>query len=139
MRVIALDIGEKRVGIAYADTRHRVAVPVAVLPAAEVEGNASSFRRILEDHEPDLLLAGRPVTLAGEPGPQAERVAQVAAKVARACGLDLEFMDERLSSAEAKRVLREQGMSEKQMRGKVDCVAASLFLQAWVDARPLER
>ena len=54
---------------------------------------------------------------------------------AAATGLPLEFEDERLSSAEAKRILREQGLSEKSMRGKVDMVAASLFLQAWLDAR----
>ena len=53
----------------------------------------------------------------------------------RTTGLPLEFEDERLSSVEAKRILREQGLSEKSMRGKVDMVAASLFLQAWLDAR----
>ena len=47
----------------------------------------------------------------------------------------MEFTDERLSSKEAKRILREEGLNEKQMRGKVDMVAASLFLQAWLDAR----
>ena len=49
--------------------------------------------------------------------------------------MPLEFSDERLSSSEAKRVLREEGLSEKQMRGKVDMIAASLFLQSWLDAR----
>jgi putative Holliday junction resolvase len=59
----------------------------------------------------------------------------VAEHISAATGLPLEFEDERLSSAEAKRILREQGLSEKSMRGKVDMVAASLFLQAWLDAR----
>lgn len=135
MRVLALDIGEKRVGVAYADEAHGVAVPLSVLPTAEVESCAATFRRIVEDHEPDLLVCGRPLTMAGEPGPQARRVERVARTVAARCGLPVEFADERLSSAEAKRVLREQGMSEKQMRGKIDCVAASLFLQSWLDAR----
>jgi putative Holliday junction resolvase len=58
-----------------------------------------------------------------------------AASIAKACGLPLEFADERLSSREAKRILREEGMNERAMRGKVDMVAASLFLQAWLDAR----
>ena len=55
--------------------------------------------------------------------------------LARALGLPVEFADERLSSAEAKRILREQGLSERKMRGKVDMLAASLFLQAWLDSR----
>lgn len=135
MRVIALDIGEVRVGVAVSDPAGRVASPVCVLPAQEVLAHAVTFRRVLEDWEPELLVCGRPMTLAGEEGPQAARVREQAERVAAACGLPLEFEDERLSSAEAKRILREQGLSERAMRGKVDMVAASLFLQAWLDAR----
>lgn len=135
MRALALDIGEVRVGVAVSDPDGRVASPVCVLPAPEVLSHASTFRRVLEDWEPDVLVCGRPMTLSGEEGPQAERVAAQAAKIAATCGLPLEFADERLSSAEARRILREQGLSERAMRGKVDMVAASLFLQAWLDAR----
>ena len=135
MRVLALDIGEVRVGVAVSDPAGRVASPVCVLPAQEVLAHAVTFRRVLEDWEPELLVCGRPMTLAGEEGPQAARVREQAERVAAACGLPLEFEDERLSSAEARRILREQGLSERAMRGKVDMVAASLFLQAWLDAR----
>ena len=135
MRVLALDIGEKRTGVAVSDPTGRVASPVCVLPSAEVLAHAASFRRVLEDWEPEVLLAGRPMTLAGEDGPQAGRIKSQAESIAVRCGLPLEFADERLSSAEAKRILREQGLSERSMRGKVDMVAASLFLQSWLDAR----
>ena len=132
---MALDIGEVRVGIAVSDATGSVASPVTVLPAQEVLSHARSFRRVLEDYEPDLLVCGRPKTMAGEDGPQAERIMAQGAQIAKACGLPLEFADERLSSREAKRILREEGMNEKAMRGKIDMVAASLFLQAWLDAR----
>lgn len=135
MRVMALDIGEKRVGIAVCDPSERVASPVVVLPASEVRACAKPFQRVLDDWEPELLLCGLPKTLAGEEGPQAERVRAFAADVAKAAHLPLEFADERLSSAEAKRSLREKGLSEKAMRGKLDMIAASLFLQTWLDAR----
>jgi putative Holliday junction resolvase len=135
LRVLALDIGEVRVGIAVSDATGTVASPVKVLPAPEVFGLARSFRRVLEDFEPDLLVCGRPLTLSGERGPQAERLEAQARQVADSCGLPLEFADERLSSSEAKRVLREEGLSEREMRGKLDMVAASLFLQAWLDAQ----
>lgn len=137
MRVLALDIGEVRVGIAVSDPTGRVASPVTVLPAQEVLAHAVTFRRVLEDWEPELLVCGLPRTLAGEEGPQAERIRAQAEKVARSCGLPLEFEDERLSSAEAKRILKEQGLSERAMRGKVDSVAAGLFLQSWLDARQI--
>lgn len=135
MRVLALDIGEVRIGVAASDASGRVASPVKVLPAAEVLSCAKTFRRILEDYEPEVLVCGRPQTMSGEDGPQAERVMAQARSIAEACDLPLEFADERLSSSEAKRILREQGLNEKQMRGKVDMIAASLFLQAWLDSR----
>lgn len=135
MRALALDIGEVRIGIAASDASGTIAVPVKVLPAAEVLGGARSFRYVLEDYEPEVLVCGRPKTLSGEDGPQAERVMAQARQIAEACGLPLEFEDERLSSQEAKRILREEGYNEKSMRGRVDMVAASLFLQTWLDAQ----
>ena len=135
MRALALDIGEVRIGIAASDASGTIAVPVKVLPAAEVLGGARSFRYVLEAYEPDVLVCGRPKTLSGEDGPQAERVMAQARQIAEACGLPLEFEDERLSSQEAKRILREEGYNEKSMRGRVDMVAASLFLQTWLDAQ----
>ena len=106
---LALDIGEVRVGIAVSDASGSVAMPVKVLPAQEVLSCARTFRLLIEDYEPDVLVCGLPQTLAGEEGPQAERIRAQAEKIARSCGLPLEFADERLSSAEAKRLLKEQG------------------------------
>ena len=134
MRIMALDIGEKRVGVAISDPDERVASPVCVLAADEVLANGRSFRIVLADWEPELFLCGLPMTLSGEEGPQAERVRGFAEAVAKRIGIPLEFADERLSSAEAKRSLREKGLSEKAMRGKVDMIAASIFLQSWLDA-----
>lgn len=135
MRVMALDIGEVRVGVAVSDPGERVASPVCVLPAAEVQAGAKPFKRVLEDWEPELLVCGLPLTLAGEEGPQAERIRGVAAAISERTGIPHVFADERLSSAEAKRSLREKGYDEKSMRGKVDMIAASLFLQSWLDER----
>lgn len=133
MVALALDIGETRIGIAISDRTGRVAMPLKVMPAQDVVALSRPFRMLVEDHEPDILVCGLPRTLAGEEGPQAERVKEVALGVSRSLGLPLHFVDERMSSREAKRILREQGLSEKQMRGKVDMVAASFFLQAWLD------
>ena len=138
MRILALDIGQTRIGVAVSDPRERVASPVCVLPAAEVEAHAKSWKRVLEDWEPELLLSGLPYTMAGEEGPQAARIREVARRIAQAADLPLQFTDERLSSAEAKRSLRESGLTEREMRGKVDMIAASVFLQAWLDARHAE-
>ena len=135
MRALALDIGEVRVGIAASDVTGTVASPVKVLPANEVLSLARPFRLVIEDYEPDVLVCGRPKTMSGEDGPQAEKLIAQALDLGNRLGIPVEFADERLSSSEAKRILREQGVSERNMRGKVDMIAASLFLQAWLDSR----
>ncbi|MFR7746897.1 MAG: Holliday junction resolvase RuvX [Eggerthellaceae bacterium] len=135
MRIMALDIGEVRCGIAISDPDERVASPVCVLPTNEVKANAASFRRVCQDWEPEMLVSGLPLSLTGEAGAQAQRCKEIALLVGKNLQLPVDFSDERLSSAEAKRVLRERGLSERDMRGKVDMIAASIFLQSWLDAR----
>ena len=135
MRVLALDIGEKRTGIAVSDPQMRVATPVCVLPSQEVEHCAQPFQRVLEDWEPELLLCGLPRSLSGEEGPQAKRIRSIAESISSSSGVPHEFTDERLSSRQAKQSLRDMGYDERKMRGKVDMIAASLFLQSWLDAR----
>lgn len=138
MRIMALDIGKVRCGIAISDPQERIASPVCVLPTSEVEHNAPSFRRVCQDWEPEMLVAGLPLTMAGEVGNQAKENKKIAQQIAHQLSLPLQFVDERLSSREAKRILREKGLSEKEMRGKVDMVAASLFLQSWLDLKNKE-
>ena len=133
MRVMALDIGEKRIGVAISDPEGAIASPLCVMPADEVRQNAPTWRRLLGDWEPDMILSGLPYTMAGEEGPQAGRIRENARTIAKCANLPLSFIDERLSSQEAKRILREKGLSEKDMRGKIDMIAASLFLQTWLD------
>ena len=129
MRTLALDIGEVRVGLAVSDSAGKIATPLKVLPADVVLNHGAEFRRIVE------LVSGLPMTMAGEEGPQAASIREKAQKIAKACGLPLFFCDERLSSREAKRILREEGLDERAMRGKVDMIAASLFLQVWLDSQ----
>ena len=135
MRIMALDIGEKRIGIAISDPKERVASPLVVLDAVQVERGEKPFTRLLEDWEPELFLCGLPLTLNGEEGPQAQRVRKVAQEISARFLIPIEFIDERLSSREAKRILREEGLDERAMRGKIDMIAASVFLQAWLDEK----
>ena len=135
MRIMALDIGATRTGIAISDPTERVASPVCVLPTSQILANSPAWRRTLEDWEPELLVCGLPYTLSGQEGPQAASLRKRAQDIASAAGIPLQFADERLSSVAAKRILREKGLTERDMRGKVDMIAASIFLETWLDAR----
>ena len=132
MVVLALDIGETRIGIAASDRSGRVAMPVKVMNADEVINLARPFRMLLEDASPSFLMR--------LPKPWRESEALGCERIKGCCSKALPmpldcpvaFADERLSSREAKRILRER-VSASGMRGKVDMIAASLFLQVWLD------
>lgn len=135
MRVLGLDIGSVRVGVAVSDPSGRIASPLTVLDARALAGDASPLVRLTEDYESERLVVGLPLTLAGEEGAQAAEVRAVAVRLAAAAGLPLEFADERLSSEEARKLMSASGMSEREQRGAVDKVAAAVILQGWLDAR----
>lgn len=126
MRVIALDIGDKRIGVAYADTNTKIAHPIKVV-------TIDKLKDIIYDYEPEVLVSGLPLSLNGEENEQTAHVKEVAQSIAKQYNLKLEFIDERLSSKEAKRILSEQCLTEKEMKGKIDAVAASLFLESWIE------
>ena len=133
MRVLALDIGQTRVGLSTGETSTKMAFPLSVIALQEVLANSKPWRQILDDERPDMLLFGLPYSLNGEIGKQAKHIKELALEIAQKTELPFDFCDERLSSKEAKQVLRAQGLSEKQMRGKLDSVAASLFLENWLE------
>ncbi len=135
MRVLALDIGQSRIGVAISDADGVIAQPLCVMNAQEVLSHAKTFQRILQDWEPDILLCGLALSLSGEENAQAEKTKECAKRIAKNAQLPLEFTDERLSSKEAKRILRDAGLNERQMRGRIDAYAASIFLQTWLDEK----
>ena len=133
MKILALDIGEKRTGVACGDTVSKTALPISTIDTREMLKSPQKLKAVAEEHQVEMLLVGLPVSLDGQENSQAERVRELADRIAQILVLPLVFQDERLSSAEAKRFLREAGYTERQMRGKIDMIAASLVLQTYLD------
>lgn len=92
------------------------------------------LRQIIEDYEIERIVVGLPLSLDGTEGPQARHVRHVASSLSTLVRLPVEFYDERLSSVEAGRSMREAGLSERQQRGSLDMVAAALLLQGYLDS-----
>ncbi|MCL2503721.1 MAG: Holliday junction resolvase RuvX [Coriobacteriia bacterium] len=137
---MALDIGEKRVGIAISDPAGLVAMPLAVLGAPRLLGDGAELKRLLSDYDDvGLVIVGLPMTMGGLNGPQADRVRVAGERVAELTRLPVRFVDERLSSVEAKRRMAEAGASARAQRGSVDMVAASLVLQSFLDSERNEQ
>lgn len=137
MRALGLDIGEARIGVAVSDPSGRIASPIAVVDARNPSRAVRELAELVEDYEIERLVVGLPLTLAGEEGPQAVEVRGTADRLATELGVPVSYQDERNSSAEARRSMREAGMSDKEQRGSLDKVAAAIVLQGWLDARRL--
>lgn len=134
MRTLGLDIGERRIGVAISDPAGRVATPLKVLDARAVLGGSNDLRLLVEDYEVERIVVGLPLTLAGEEGPQARIARAAGEKLARSLPVPLVYWDERLSSAEARRAMTAAGVKDADKRGRVDMVAAAVFLQSYLDA-----
>lgn len=133
MRMLGLDIGERRVGVAVSDPEGRVATPLKVLPAP-LSADLSQLKRILEDYEVEIAVVGLPLSMNGSEGPQARVVRDEVARLSKALDLDWRFHDERLSSVAAKRMMTDAGADSRKQRGSVDMVAASIMLQSYLDS-----
>jgi putative Holliday junction resolvase len=138
MRILGLDIGEKRIGVAVSDPSGTVATPLKVLDAAAALSSKSELPDIVEEYDVGRVVVGIPLSLDGTEGPQATRVRGAAARIAELLEVPIDFADERLSSVEAMRALGSGGVSAKASRGRVDMIAASLLLQGYLDRRTRE-
>lgn len=135
-RVLALDVGSRRLGVAVSDPTGSVATPLVTLPRRDPAEDASAIGRLAAEHGASVVVAGLPVSLSGREGPAARSVrAYVDELRALLPELAFELADERLSTVAAERALVEGGVRRRARRGVVDQVAASVFLQAWLDAR----
>ncbi|HVW31470.1 MAG TPA: Holliday junction resolvase RuvX [Acidimicrobiia bacterium] len=142
-RVLGVDLGARRIGLALSDPSGVLAGPLTVLPrTGDPAADHAAILGQAADNEADLIVVGLPLSLStGRPGPAAKAVlAEVAALAERAAAVDppltVETHDERLTTVTAQRALAEGGVRARDRRGKVDKVAAALILQAWLDAHP---
>lgn len=137
MRAVGLDIGERRVGIARTDETGVLAVPHGVYRRCGSPKDLEELAEIIRGIGAEVLVVGLPLNMDGTEGPQAQRVRNFAEALAQNLGLPLFFVDERWTTKEAERALREAEEQPSRRREKVDELSAVLILQAWLDSRTL--
>jgi putative Holliday junction resolvase len=138
-RIVALDVGERRIGIAVSDPSGLFVRGAGVVAADPAERAIAELGRIVADEQAVLLVIGLPLTLRGEQGPQAKRVLAFAEALKQAVPLPQILRDERYTSVEAKRIIEERGgrrRGKKRRRepakGEVDELAARLILEDYL-------
>jgi putative Holliday junction resolvase len=134
-RVLALDRGEVRVGVAISDELGLLAHPRPALDGRRGRAMFAAVRDIARREGVTRILVGYPLDPKGDEGPAARRAARFAREVADATGLTVELVDERMTTRLAERSLSEAGVAPRDRRDKVDGAAAAWLLQGWLDAR----
>ena len=146
-RILALDYGRSRIGVALADVGSREAAPLATLARVNRNEDMRRLRELAREHAVRLVVVGLPLRLDGTRGEMAEEAARFAQRVHKQLGLPVEMVDERLTSWEAERLLEEQQgrkmrEAEANKRKKshrkpgVDAMAAALILREYLDRAP---
>ncbi len=135
MRVLCLDVGDRRIGVAVSDPMGWTAQGVCVIERTSPDKDLKRIAGLAAELGASAVVCGLPVNMNGTPGPQAEKVAEFASEVRQATGLEVHLWDERLSTMAAERALGEAGMGWRKKRKVVDMTAACLILQSYLESR----
>jgi putative holliday junction resolvase len=134
-RILALDFGSKTIGLAVTDALGLTAQGLATLRRTNKRNDFDHLRRTIKQYEVGELVMGLPLRLSGEAGIQADKVEVFAEELRKKFKLPVHLFDERLTSVEANRVLRESEMSIRRRAEVVDQLAAVLILQSFLEFR----
>ena len=137
MRVVGIDLGSKRIGVALSDPTRTLASPYTVI---QRRGDRAQDHRaiadIVEEAEAERVVVGLPLSLDGTMGPAAQAAAAEADELAATLAVPVETFDERLTTVTADKSMMERGMKADARRRVVDKVAAAVMLQAWLERPP---
>ncbi len=136
MRMLGLDIGSRRIGVAVSDASGRLASPLTTVDVVSTSEAAAELVALAERESATGFVCGLPFELSGREGYAVRRTTRMIDALRAVTDLPVETVDERLSSAQAGRELRDNGISgRKNQRPVIDQAAAAIILQAWLDAR----
>ncbi|MEM7287815.1 MAG: Holliday junction resolvase RuvX [Actinomycetota bacterium] len=139
MRVLGIDLGSVRIGLALSDAGGVLATPHSVIRRSKRrELDHEAIKAVVEEWEVERIVVGLPLSLDGSVGKAAKAALREADELGVVTGVPVETYDERLTTVSAHQVLREQGVAGADRKDVVDKVAAAVLLQAWLDGRDTE-
>ncbi len=132
-RILGLDVGDVRIGVAVSDPLGIIAQPHSVVTRTDLDADLLALRRLVEETEAIRIVAGMPLNQHGKPGPQAEKVQAFLDKLRPVAGVEIVTQDERFSTASAERALIQADVRRKRRKQVIDKVAAQQILQTYLD------
>jgi putative holliday junction resolvase len=133
-RVLALDLGKRRIGLALSDELGITAQGLETLQRSNIREDLARLAQLALEKNVALILMGNPLHMSGHEGRQAEYARDFGERLREATGLPIEFRDERLTTVEAQRVLRQSGISIQKRAKAVDRLAAVILLESYLDS-----
>jgi len=134
-RILAIDYGSRRMGLAVSDALGITAQGLETLQRKNRRSDFARLERLIRENQVQEIVLGYPLRMSGEEGTQSQKVAEFAEELRRKFELPVHLWDERLTSAEANRLLREADLSIQKRAQAVDRLAATLILQSFMQAR----
>jgi putative Holliday junction resolvase len=134
-RILALDVGEKRIGVAVSDETATLARPLTTITRASRRDDFGRIAQLAVEQRVECVVAGYPLSLSGAEGPQAQRVRRYVEALAQGLSVPVEMWDERYTTVAATERLRDAGTRRRRDRGQLDAAAAAVLLQDYLDAR----
>ena len=135
---MALDLGEKRIGVAVSDELRMIARSHSVIKRTSRVADYAKYANIIAQEQITLLVVGLPVTLGGEEGSKAKWTRDYAGQFAEQINIPIVFFDEALTTVEAEASMRARNIRGKKARAQVDAVAAAFILQNYLDAQAID-
>lgn len=135
MVIVALDVGQARIGVAVSDDTGLIATPLTVIHRRSNAQAIEAIARIVREEGAGVMVVGLPVSFDGKLHEQARFVQSFAEKARRALGMPLVYADETLSTVRAEEMLRASGVRPDRIRERIDAAAAAVILQEYLDQR----
>ncbi len=133
-RILALDLGKKRIGLALSDPLGITAQGLPTLERTNIREDLAALQHLVTEHQVELILMGNPLHMSGREGRQAVYTQEFAGRLAERTKLEIKFWDERMTTVEAQRVLRQSGISIEKRARAVDRMAAVILLASYLDS-----
>lgn len=133
-RILALDLGKKRIGLALSDALGITAQGLPTLQRTRIREDLAALQKLVVDHGVSLILMGNPIHMSGREGRQAEYTREFAERLGEQTGVEIRYWDERLTSVEANRVLKQSGISIEKRAKAVDRLSAVILLGSFLDS-----
>ena len=132
-RALALDLGEKRIGVAVSDPLNIIAQAVGTIQRKDIKSDLKKIADFVKEYRADKLVIGLPLNMNGTKGKSAKLAIDFVETVKKEIQIDVEMIDERLTSAQGERIFLEADMSREKRKKNIDKIAAQLILQSYLD------